>query len=72
MRFFSRLSNPTAVRDMITGVTYPYEVGDNDSRLAAEVAAKAAQDAVILSLGLPANKDSDLVNLQLAYAASQE
>lgn len=72
MNYFSIVNLPVnGIKDMITGIVYDYETGNEASRRAAEIAAKAAQDAVIVSLGIPANKDSDLVNLQLAYIALQ-
>ena len=70
MNYFSRVSNPTAIRDLITGITYPFTVGDESSRRSAEVSAQAAQQSVKASLGLP--ESAGLAEWQTAYAASQE
>lgn len=68
MNYFSIVNLPVnGVKDMITQIVYPYS-GPSD-RLAAEVAAKAAQDTVKASLGLP--ESAGLAEWQAAYLASQ-
>jgi hypothetical protein len=72
MNYLSITNIPNGVKDLITGTIYPYNTGDDTGRRAAERSAVVAQNIVISNLGLPAKSDSDLINLKVAYAASQE
>jgi hypothetical protein len=69
MNYFARVSNPTAIKDQITGLLYVYEVGNAASRRSAEVDAKAAQQTVKANLGLP--ETASLSEWKAAYIESQ-
>lgn len=71
MNYFTTVNLPVnGIKDMITGVVYPYENGNLASRQSAEASARAAQNSVKISLGLP--ESAGLAEWKAAYAASQE
>lgn len=71
MNYISEVNLPTnGYRDMVTGTVYQYANGDAKGREAAHRAAVEAQNALRVSLGLPAGVD--LASFKEAHAASQE